>query len=463
MDLVKNIFKVIIIASFYFGVGPAFGCFLKGRDTLRRIALALFAFMLVRPPSNFTLMLYSIETYRGHTKGFEFNFLEPIAFGFTLAAILEKGRNVSWFPPGLWIWLLWVGASTLSIVNAIEPLYVLMPAFKFAKMAIIFVGIFAAVRDDRDLLALMRGFAVALIVQVLYCLWCRYILGMYRISGWFEHSNPMSMWSYTVALPLLGLALAKETKTRDVFLFFVAFGSAGLAVVLTVSRAALAVFAVGAALVTLGSYAKGFTLRRVMIAALGALGGAVVMAISADTFAARAGNDSDPKNDLRYALNKQSLAMFSDHPIVGIGWNNYGLANSRPHGMKYSKVLEQWEAARGSRIYAKNFMANPLTESLYWLLLAENGVLGFGLFMCFILWTVIQALLATIRNWRGPLALFYYSLFVTLFLTYAHAKVERILTQTKNLTTWVMLCAVVSRATWVARHTPKPPRLTPPE
>lgn len=456
MDIVKNIFKVIIICGFYFGVGPTFGFLVKDRDQLRRVVLAFFAFMLVRPPSNITLMLYSIETYRGHAKGFEFNFLEPIAFGFALAAVLEKRRDFSWFPPGLWIWLLWVVVSTFSIVNAIEPLYTLMPAFKFGKMAFIYVGIFAAVRDERDLLAMMRGFAVALIVQVLYCLWSRYVLGMYRISGWFEHSNPMSMWSYTVAIPLLSLALTKETKSRDVLLFFLGFGSAGLAVVLTVSRAALAVFAVGAALVTIGSFAKGFTLRRVMIVIVGAIGGAVVLAVSADTFAARAGNDDDPKNDLRYALNQQSLAMFNDHPLVGIGWNNYGLANSRPLGMKYSKVLEQWEAARGSRIYAKNFMANPLTESLYWLLLAENGALGFGLFICFIAWTIWQALLAMIRNWRGPLALFYYGLFITLSLTYAHAKVERILSQTKNLTTWVMLCALVSRATWNARNLPKP-------
>jgi O-antigen ligase len=342
--------------------------------------------------------------------------------------------------------------SLLSVPGAIDPVYALMPAFKFAKMAFVFVGVFAALRDERDVLALMRGFSVALLMQLVICLWARYVQGGFRVTGWFEHQNPMAMWSYMVAIPMLGLALSKETKPRDVVLFFSAFAAAGLVVVLTVSRASLAAFGVAAILVMLGACLNGITVRRVAVGVAGALGGLVVLAMAADTFMERMGEDSTPKNDLRYALNQQSAAMCRDQPLTGVGWNNFGLANSRPQGTKYSAILERWEQNRGRSIYPEHFKANPLTESLYWLLLAETGLPGFLTFLLFLGLTIWHGLRSTIHFWKGPLGLFLLGVTVALAITYFHGQVERVLTQTKNLTTWIIFCAVLSRAVWWCRQ-----------
>ncbi|WP_353565409.1 O-antigen ligase family protein [Haloferula sargassicola] len=455
MEIVKTLLKVVVIAFVYLGIGPALGFLMKGRDRWRRFLLGFMAFELVRPPSDFTLMLDSIETYRGHTKGFEFNFLEAIAIGFALAALLEKRKDFRWFAPGLWVWFLWIGASLVSVVAALEPLYVFMPAFKFAKMGFIFVGVFAALRGEKDVLAMMRGFAIALLVQVVICLWGRYVQGGFRVMGWFEHQNPMAMWSYFVAFPLLALAISKETKMKDVCLFFAAFGAAGLVVVLSVSRASLAAFGVGSALVMLGSFVHGLTIRRVSLGLAGAVGGVLVLAMAADTFMERMDEDSTPENDLRFALNNQSKAMLHDHPLTGIGWNNYGLANSRPRGLEYSRVLERWEENRGRRIYPEMFRKNPLTESLYWLMLAENGVLGFGAFMLFVGVTMLFGTRATFAFWKTPLGLVLMAVTISLGITYLHGQVERVLTQTKNLTTWIIFCALVSRAEWWRRQAKK--------
>ena len=452
MEIVKTLIKVLLIAFVYLGIGPMLGFYLKGRDAARRVALGFMAWWLVRPPSDFTLMLYSIETFRGHSRGFEFNYIEAIGIGLALSALLEKRKDFRFLPPGLWAWFLFVCVGMLSVPGAIDPVYALMPAFKFAKMGFVFLGVFAALRDERDLKAVMRGFAIALIVQMVVCLWGRYVQGGFRVTGWFEHQNPMAMWSYMVAFPILGLAISKETSPRDVLLFFAAFGAAGLVVVLTVSRASLAAFAVGSVLVMAGSFIQGFTVRRVALGAFGAVCGAVILAVAADTFMARVGGDDSPKNDLRFALNQQSAAMHRDHPLVGIGWNNYGLANSRPLGLKYSRVLERWEENRGRRIYPKNFMANPLTESLYWLLLAENGTLGFCAFLLFASITLWHGMRSTAAFWKSSIGLVLYGITVALAITYFHMQVERVLVQTKNLTTWIMLCAILSRAEWWRRQ-----------
>lgn len=456
MDIVKTLLKILVIAFFYLGIGPLLGQVLRGRDVARRLTLGFMAWWLVRPPSDFTLMLYSIERYRGHTKGFEFNFIEAIALGLALAALLEKRRDFRYLPPGLWAWLLFVGVGSLSVLGAMNPLYALMPAFKFLKMGIVFVGVFAAVHDERDVLAVMRGFAVALVVQLIYCLWSRYVMGGFRVMGWFEHQNPMAMWSYMVAMPILGLALSKGLSKRDAMLFFAAFGSAGLVVVLSVSRASLAAFGVGTVVVLAGSLLQGITLKRVGFATLGAVCGALVLVKAADTFMARVGEDDSPKNDLRFALNQQSAAMHRDHPLTGIGWNNYGLANSRPQGLRYSQVLERWEENRGRRIYPENFRANPLTESLYWLLLAETGTLGFAAFLGFAALTLWHGTRATLWHWKSPLGLALFGLTVVFVISYGHCQVERVLTQTKNLTTWIMLCAILARADWWRRQAKTP-------
>ena len=451
---IKTLIKVLVIAVVYLGVGPLLGYFLRGRDFARRMTLGFVAWWLVRPPSDFTLMLDSIEKYRGHTKGFEFNYIEAIALGLALAARWEERRDFRFFPPGLWAWLLLVGVGLLSVGNAINPVYSLMPAFKFLKMGMVFVGVFAAVHEERDVKAIMRGFAVALLVQLWVCMWNRYVNGGFRVMGWFEHQNPMAMWSYMVALPIMALALSKETSSWDVGLFFAAFGAAGLVIVLSVSRAALAAFALGTLLVMLGTFVQGFTVRRVVLAVFGAVCGTLVIMKAANTLMARMGTDNSPKNDLRFALNMQSAAMHRDHPLVGIGWNNYGLANSRPQGLKYSQVMERWEENRGRRIYPENFRANPLTESLYWLMLAENGTLGFAAFLLFAAVTLWHGMRSTVFFWRTSLGLVLYGATVALALTYVHCQVERVLTQTKNLTTWIVMCALLARAaSW--RHAEK--------
>ena len=75
MDVVKTLLKVLVITFVYLGIGPLLGFVLSGRDVARRVVLGFMAWWLVRPRSDFTLMLDSIETYRGHVRGFEFNYI----------------------------------------------------------------------------------------------------------------------------------------------------------------------------------------------------------------------------------------------------------------------------------------------------------------------------------------------------------------------------------------------------
>jgi hypothetical protein len=115
-------------------------------------------------------------------------------------------------------------------------------------------------------------------------------------------------------------------------------------------------------------------------------GAAVVAAVGLDSFKARLREAKSSaevvEEDLRDLLNRRSAAMPADHPVLGVGWNHFGLLNSRPWGDRSSEILKEWDRGRGFTIHDENDWANPLTESLYWLWPAETGWLGFGGVSC---------------------------------------------------------------------------------
>jgi O-antigen ligase len=146
--------------------------------------------------------------------------------------------------------------------------------------------------------------------------------------------------------------------------------------------------------------------------------------------------------DFRLVLNRQSAEMFKDHPLVGIGWNQYGLANSRPQGA-YSWVIEEWNRERNHVYGEEGYTSNALTESLYWLHLAENGILGTVAYGVFLLVTLLLVVSAA---WRRRSDLTALGLLIVLVITYAHGTLERVLVQPKNLSAWLILVAIVAGA-----------------
>lgn len=436
----------------YGGLGPLLGFVLASRRSWQRTLFGLMIFMPTLEPGRFTLMIDSIEKYRGHTKGYEVSLIEVFAIALIIAVWrgprepsmpLRKG-----IPPGTWLYLLWACVGLLSIANAWEPTYVLMAFSRFVKGTLIFAAAALYMRDDKDLRAAITGLALSLIVQGYICMKMRYLDGYFQIKGWFEHQNPMSMWAYMSACVVFAAALHKDIKGRLLWLCLAAFAAAGLCVLLSVSRAALAAYAIGAAVVLLMAWFRGPGLRTTLFSIMGMFGAVLVMAFAMDSLNSRLKEvkESKEKNaeDLRPVLNRQCKAMLNDFPALGIGWNNYGIANSRPRGAKYSEVLEEWDASRGFKIIDEVYWGNPLTESLYWLMLAENGWLGWGAFLLFeiaTVWYALRAFLHGGKSFQGYVAC---GILVALAICYPHGMVERILTQTKNLAHWLMLAGITA-------------------
>lgn len=293
----KDLIKAVVILLLYAGAAPALGSFLARNRIWERWVLALMMFMPGWHPGKLTLMVVSVETYRGHTKGFEYCHLDVLGLAMIIAAAIRDGPRFKWASPGAYLYLAYCIGSCLCVFSAYDHLYLAMAAWKFTKVLVVMVGFYHGFRDAEDLRWVMRSMAAALVLQGLVGLKMRFLDGVWQVKGWFEHQNPMAMWCYLLAGPVLGWAFLPQVKGRDVWLCLAA-----------------------------GAFAA-------FLAGLLALDSLMARMQEVDS--------RDESEDLRDILNKQSRAMLHDHPL-GIGWNNFGVANSLPVPRVYNHFT--WDA-----------------------------------------------------------------------------------------------------------------------
>lgn len=436
----NDLIKLPIVLIAYLVVAPLLGFVLAGKRSWQRLVLCLMVFMTSWHINKLTLMIMSVESYRGHTKGFEGGIMQVLALALLWARRREVPAEFRWLPSAA---VLWVGQCilcSLSIFGAPNPAYVAMAAWKFASATVIFAAAYHMVRSAEDLRLLLRAVTVTLVVQMLVVLKLKYVDGHYQVRGWFEHQNPLAMWSYLLGLPLFASALGPNDpiETRWQLTGFIA---SAILLECSLSRAALAMFALGVIAVAVLSLADGINLKRLRILFGIAFVGTLGLVASIGTIIARFHDEGNTASkETRELLNLASRAMLQDH-WLGVGWNNYGITINHP--FPYGDVIDDWTRDRGHRVDEDE--PKGLSESHYWLICAENGYLGIISYLAFIGLTGWWAARGAYA-WRGTvLGAFLIGLLVALALTYAQSTLERVLTQTKNLATWMLLLGVVAR------------------
>lgn len=419
----------------YLVVGPMIGIFLQQMPQLKKWVFALMIFMTSWHINKITMMLGSVAWYRGHTKGFEFSSIEILSIALIVACYGSvKDKPKTTIPPGVIIWLLYCAVSWLSIFAAPNATYVLMAGWKFTKCILIMIAAYAYVKEEKDVAWMLKSFVVALAVQAIVSLKMKYVDGFYQIRGWFEHQNPFAMWAYMLGIPMFAAAMSK-VSIKDTIWYTIGFLSAAIIVQSALSRAALAVFAVGVAGAAGWSLLDKFTLKRIgILIALGILG-MIGAALVADTIIARFNDEgNEASGETRDVMNAASLAMVKDSPI-GLGWNNFALTINHP--FPYGDVIDDWSRDRGHKVdedYAKG-----VVESHYWLLLAETGYLSLFFYLLFIAVINVWCLIAMWVHRGTFLAAFMAGIMISFTLTYLHSNLERVLTQTKNLASYMIL------------------------
>ncbi|MDX1953182.1 MAG: O-antigen ligase family protein [Verrucomicrobiota bacterium] len=441
----KEIIKAVILIALYFVVAPLTGFLLRHSRPGQRILMFLLCFMTTSgflAAGEWGLSLGSV-LYRGHSRGFHFYFAEVVAVALIFASMTGNWRGFRFMPPGLWVWLLYCVFSLFSIINAPVTSYVLMAALKAFKIVLIFVAAYNFIQEEEDLRHVLFCMAVTMFWQLFVVLKMKYVDHVYQVFGTFEHQNSLSMFTTMIGMVFLAVALGPKHPRSNLFLC--AYIACAAIVQSTLSRGGLAMFALGTGAVLLFSLIDKPTKRRWYVMGTIAVVGGLGLLFTMDTIMSRFqdyGNDESSRT--RVFLNRAAVAMFKDYPI-GVGWNNFGHVINHPY--PYGNEIDHWQKINNNKV-DKNYKKG-VVESLYHLVLSETGLHSLVVFVSFLflfLWRNVRAAIFFRTHFLGAFSI---GVFVGCTMNYAQSFLERVLTQPRNLTLWLILLGVVAKIeTW---------------
>ena len=451
-----DLIKLSFVGPVFFLLAPAAGLVLKDRLVWQRWAFALMCFMTLNGllgPGNWGLTLASIESYRGHTKGYHFYFNNAIAIALIVAKWREDPKSFRWLPPGMGWYLLYCTISLISLVNAPDKNLGYMAAHKQIITALLMIATFNTLRTDEDFKFLLRVMVAVMVWELLICLKMKYFDHMYQVHGTFEHQNPLAMYSVLIGMVFLAVAFGPPFKGMNWLLL--GFVASAVIVECTLSRGALVMFGLGAIAVTGMSLAEKVTTRRVVLTTTIGFIGALGLLLAIDSIIGRfhdQGNEAS--GQLREVMKDACRAMVSDHAL-GIGWNNYALVVNPPY--RYAEIYYDWTRSRNMKVDYDE--PNAVVESHYYLLLAETGYAGLLSWLALIfvgLWRNARAFMFFKHSFLRALAL---GIAIGCLLNYMQSTLERVLVQPRNLMLWLVLMGITARIE-VMRREAKQHKLT---
>jgi O-antigen ligase len=315
--------------------------------------------------------------------------------------------------------LLYFSAVFLSVFQSDVRITALFYCWQLARIFLLYVVVVRACADERVPPALMSGMTVGLCIQTVIELYQHLFLGELRVGGTVGHENLVGIMTHFVIFPMFALLLAGQRGWHPVAAPLIGM----LSSVLTVSRAAIGLNAVGFVFAFVLFALKRWTPRMTVVALLGLTAFAGLSPIALSSIEQRNANQrlveqersnlNEPRRteDVRVNMNRAAAMIVEDHPM-GIGANNYiRIANIGGYNIRAGVPL------------SKTMLAATV-HNIYWLVAAETGYFGICTFVIMLLGFLVTAFKCGWRNQtdrRGSLLL---GFGVVLLVLYVHSWFE---------------------------------------
>ena len=352
---------------------------------VRGYLLSLMIFLTVLG-SHAAVNLVSREMYRGPDRGFEFSGADLVCWALILAMAARFPRRIEWFPRNTWLLLLFFLDACLLAATAAEPLYTAFSLWKCLRIFCLYWCTVNCLRLGTHRRYVWLGYAGAATILTVLAVQQKYLQGIYRVHGPFDHSNTIPLYA-NLMLPVLliwGLCDRELPLWKSVGSIALSLGLL-FAVICTFSRAGIA-FAAGCFLcAVLWSNLRSASLRVGVRVRTGTLALGLLMALGivrvAGPILSRIQTAPKASETARDEFNHAAQLMLRDHPF-GIGLNNFSYVLT--HHTEYRQNFEAM----------KNEETAGVAHHIYWLTAAETGYLGLALYLTIIVRFAWSA-------WRG--------------------------------------------------------------
>ena len=376
----------ILAAALTIGV-PAMAIAAFWFSRMRGYLLSLMIFLTVLGAHG-SINLLSHELYRGPDRGFEFTAADLVCWALTIAIVSRFPRRIEWFPRNTWLLALFFLNACILAATAAEPLFTAFSLWKCLRIFCLYWCTVNCLRLGTHRRYVWLGYMGAASVLAVLAFQQKYLEGIYRIHGPFDHSNTIPLYANLI-LPVLliwGLCDRELPLWRSVASIALSLGLL-FAVICTFSRAGIA-FAAGCFLcAVVWANLRSASLRvRVRVhattAVLGLLMAAGIVRV-AGPILSRIQTAPKASETARDEFNYAARLMLHDHPF-GVGLNNF------------SYVLTTHTAYRARFEAMKNEETAGVAHHIYWLTAAETGYLGLALYLAIIVrfgWSALRGAL----------------------------------------------------------------------
>jgi O-antigen ligase len=324
----------------------------------------------------------SWETYRGPDRGFEVNLTDLLTWGIVLGLLAKERSRLIWLPFNSIPLLLFFGACLVSTVGAPLKLLAFFTLWKLAKLYLVYWCTVNLLSLRGGLEFRYVGYAMtAISVAVgLLAFKQKYLEGLYRIHGPFDHSNTVPIFMLQM-LPVLLLWASCDRKVPRPVAGLALMGVLGgaFAIAATQSRAGIVLVGltlVGAVMLAVGRWPSrrsiAISLIFVMLGGIGALK-------ALDSFITRLKTAPEASEAAREEFNHAAELMVQDRPWTGVGINSF------------SYVLTRTPAYNGHIVVMANEEQAGVAHHIYLLTAAETGYPGILLFLfCLLRWWLMM-------------------------------------------------------------------------
>jgi putative inorganic carbon (HCO3(-)) transporter len=312
-----------------------------------------------------------------------------------LAKSARREAEIRLFPSVVTPALVWMIASSVSLLSATNGQLVMFQLLSMGKMVLLCWIVANSVENRGDVAVVMAGLMLGMLFQTLVGIYQgvtgrpiglefltetaavqKQVLGeglVNRVQGTLGHPNSYATYLSTVMpFPLAWLFATKRPLFKGLTAILVCLW--GVAVVFSLSRSAWVTLPVIMVIVLgLAARCKRISLKTaILIAALIALVLSALIFLGPQIILSRLTSDDQGSARARISLAQTALAIFEDHPWVGVGFNNY------------MQVSPQYDARAfvGQMAY--------VVHNAFLLIAAETGVVGLLAFVGFLTVLLLQ-------------------------------------------------------------------------
>jgi O-antigen ligase len=329
---------------------------------------------------------FSMEAYRGPERGFEVNLTDIIVISLCITLLLRHASKLEWLPSNSLVMLSLFAISAISIIHAEVPVLSLFTIFKMLKFYLLYWCISNHIRCGIGKDAVIAGFILSALFIAILAIQQKYMFGIYRIYGPFDHSNTIPLYLNLFAPILLAWIMsAREIRHWQMNLGLLTVLAIAFSVISTYSRAgtALNLFAIISVIGFI--IIRNRQLKATLISLILISGMSFGALMAADSVLERIQNAPVSSEEARDEFNDIAKRMASEN-LLGVGLNHfsYALTNNQDY--------------RENLIVMKNEEQGGVAHHIYLLTAAEIGYFGLFLYLLMISKFLFKSFWYSINN-----------------------------------------------------------------